>query len=770
MFLCDCRRPMTQFNGFSIYSMPIFLNWFFLNLVFLNWVSLFVLNDRAKAAEPSTNSVEWNHWRGPSMDGTSYEKNLPETWSLDGENLIWRKPEYATRATPVVMNGRMYAVCRAFPETKQEGEKTVCLNAETGELIWESIHNIYLSDAPAERVGWSSVVCDPETDRVFVLGLGCVFECLDGKTGKIVWSHSMSEEYGLLSTYGGRTNFPTIFEDFVIISGVMTGWGDTAVPAHRFVAFDKNTGVAAWLISTKVRPEDTTYSTPVFTSFNGQAAMVVGAADGAVYAFQPRTGKTIWRYQAANRGLNSSPLVDADGVVYCGHGEKNTADTTLLGAIFAIDGKMTGDIPEDKLLWKVSKKTVGRPSPIKVDDRIYFMDDSALMMVYDAKSGKRIIEKKLGRAMYGSPIYGDGKIYVAENNGRISILKPTEQGFDTLSQVKMLDDEIFGSPVISGGRLYIPTTSALYCIGMKDRKAEPAPKKMEPPKESPVSEDSEVAHIQLAPVELLLRPGQRARYQVRAYNKKGQYLKLIEDGSFSTDNGGAMADDEIFTAPGEAKAAAIVITAKFGELTSTARVRVVPALPWRFDFNDKAVPPTWIGASYRHQPKEVDGESVLVKISTIPKGTRSQSWMGSPNLENYTVQADFYATDIKGKDKSELLPDCGLVAQRYTLDMQGAKRLQIRSWTPRLELRFAKTVDFEWNVNTWYTLKFQSENVADGVTLRGKAWKRGEEEPPSWLIEATDKTPNRNGSPGIFGNSTDAEFYIDNVSVVPNAK
>ncbi len=761
MLFSDCRTSILEARSSS--SLTQFVMIGLTNLVF----PMAFLT----AADPVASGADWPHWRGPSMDGVSYEKNLPESWSTDGENLLWREEKYATRSTPVVMNGRMYIVCRAFPETTQEGEKTVCLNAETGELIWESIHNVYLSDAPAERVGWSSVVGDPETDHVFVLGLGCVFECLDGKTGKLIWSHSMSEEYGMLSTYGGRTNFPTVFEDLVIISGVMTGWGDTAVPAHRFVAFDKNSGVAAWLMSTKVRPEDTTYSTPVFTTFNGEAAMVVGAADGAVYAFQPRTGKTIWKYQASTRGINTTPLVDADGIVYCGHGERNSSDTNVLGAVFAFDGKTSGDIPEDKLLWKIPKKTIGRSAPIKVDDRIYIMEDGALMLVYDAKTGKHITEKKLGRIMFGSPVYGDGKIYVAENSGRISILKPTEKGFDTLSQVKMNDGgEVFGSPIISGGRLYIPTNSALYCIGMKDRKAEPIASKIEPLKESPLKEDTEVAHIQLAPVELIMRPGQRVPYQVRAYNKKGQYLKNIDDASFSFDNGGSMSDDGFYTAPGDAKASTVIVTAKQGELSSSARVRVVATLPWNFDFNDKAVPPTWIGASYRHQPKDVDGESVLVKISTIPKGTRSQSWLGWTNLENYTVQADFFATNVKGKDKSELLPDCGLIAQRYTLDLQGSHKLQIRSWTPRLELRFAKTIDFNWDVNTWYTMKFQSENVAEGVTLRGKVWKRSDQEPEAWQIEATDATPNRNGSPGLFGNSTDAEFYIDNVSVVPNSK
>ena len=45
------------------------------------------------------------------------------------------------------------------------------------------MNNVFLSDAPAERVGWSSVVADPETDSVYALGLGCYFQCLDAKTG-----------------------------------------------------------------------------------------------------------------------------------------------------------------------------------------------------------------------------------------------------------------------------------------------------------------------------------------------------------------------------------------------------------------------------------------------------------------------------------------------------------------------------------------------------------------------------------------------------------
>jgi outer membrane protein assembly factor BamB len=714
------------------------------------------------AVSAAAMAEDWPHWRGPHNDGRSFETNLPDKWSPKGENLLWRKEEFASRSSPVVMNDRVYLVCRAFPETEKEGEKTVCVDAKTGELLWESIHNIYLSDAPAERVGWSSVVADPASDTVFVLGLGCVFQCLDGKTGKVLWEHSMSEEYGMLSTYGGRTNFPVVFEDLVVISGVMTGWGETAVPAHRFVAFDKKTGVAQWLKSTKLRPEDTTYSTPVLTTFKGQAAMVVGAGDGAFYALQPRTGKTIWKYQASTRGLNTSALIDENGIVYCGHAEQNANDTTTLGAIFAFDGNVEGDITEDKLLWKIPKRAVGRNCAVKLGDRVYYIEDGATLVIVNAKTGELIGQKKLGRIMFGSPMVADGKIYVAENTGRFYVLKPSEKGVDVVSEARLgQGEEVFGSPVVSNGRIFLPSIEALYCIGKPDA----APTKTTPSKladETPAASDKKVAQIMLTPVELIIGTGEKVSLQVKGYNKNGQFVQLMKDATITAEGGGTVAKDGTYTSPTSGHSA-VVLTAKSGEMTATARIRVVPPLPWKFDFSNDKVPGTWIGADYRHKPAPLDGEKGLVKISTIPKGTRSQSWMGWTNLHDYTIQADFKATEKNGR-----LPDLGLINQRYTLDLQGSQRLQIRSWVARLELRFAKTIDMQWSADTWYTMKFQSETKDGKAILRGKVWRRDEAEPAEWQIEAADATPNLSGSPGLFGNATDAEFFVDNVQVMSN--
>jgi outer membrane protein assembly factor BamB len=704
--------------------------------------------------------MDWPHWRGPEMNGISREKGLVSSWDPSGENLIWKNPELATRSTPIILRGKIYTICRDKPETTQEGEKVVCADAATGKILWENVNNVFLSDAPAERVGWSSVTGDPATGHIFSHSLCGLFQCIDGETGKTLWTHSLAEEYGILSTYGGRTNIPTLFEDLIIASGVMTGFGEHAIPAHRFVAFDKRNGQAVWVLATRLRPEDTTYSTPIIGNFNGQAAMVFGAGDGAIYAVQPRTGKVIWKYEASIRGINQTPVI-AGNTVFCSHAEETAADNSVVGAFFALDGTSKGDIPAGKEIWNVKGLAVGRSAPLLWNDRLYTINDAAGMVVLNAKNGEEIGKQKLGTIMFGSAVYGDGKIYVGEATGRWWILEPTEKGVKVIHKLR-LEDEIIGSPVISHGRIYLPTFGGIYCIGNKDIQpsADPIP---EMPPETPREADLKPAQAQLVPAESLLTTNQKQKFHLRLYNANGRYLKDAPVKS-TLQGPGTMSDMGQFAVSDTPAHTVTLVKAESEGLAATARIRTVPGLPWTFDFNDKKVPATWIGAAYRYVPRDVDGESMLVKVTTIPKGTRSQLWMGPIDMHDYTIQSDF-----KGDIKNEKMPDMGVINQRYTLSLQGASQnLQIRSWTARLDLRFAKTVPFEWKPNTWYVMKFTATNEASKVVLKGKVWPRGDVEPETWSIEAIDSPANRTGSPGLFGNATDAEVFLDNVKVTAN--
>ena len=764
---------------------------------------------KSEPAKPATTKkidpLDWPTWRGPEQNGISRETGLPDSWDAkSGKNLLWKNADLRTRSTPIIMHGKLYTLASSEPGTHAEGEKVICADAATGKILWENKFNVYLSDVPDTRVAWSCCVGDPTTGRVYAMGVCGYFQCIDGDTGKTLWSHSLSEEFGLLSTYGGRTNVPVIFDDLVLISAVCTSWGDQARPVHRFLAFNKATGELVWTNGTRPLPDDTTYSTPFLAVVKGQPLMVFGSGDGSVWAFQPRTGKPVWSFRFSLRGLNVSPLVDGE-TVYMGQSEENWDDSTM-GALGAFNAVGMGDITKSNQIWRHKEIMVGKSSPLLLNGRLYGLDDSNIIYVVDAATGEEIGKRQrmLGTITRASPTYADGKIFACTTSA-FHVLTPTENGVKIAQRQRFPDgEEIYGSTIVSHGRIYVPTTSYMYCIGNADAKpaADPPPA---PPAEAELT-DKSPALVQVVPAEALIKPGEKISFKTRLYNAIGQLIKETE-AAYAVDGPAEITPQGQLTAQAVTSHAAATITAKVGELTGTARIRIEPPLPWKFDFTDGQVPVTWVGARVRHQTRDLDGDKVLVKVTTVPKGTRSQAWMGPTDLHDYTIQADVRGSkvfidvpiagaegasgesdkekkdgdekDAKPKadekpaegtattEKSGKMPDIGLIAQRYTLDLMGAKQqVEIRSWTSVLD-RFSKQVPFPWKPDTWYTMKFQA-NVIDGkAVLKGKVWPRGESEPSTWTIEATDEYPNVQGSPGLFGNASSAELFYDNITVTP---
>ena len=723
--------------------------------------------------------MDWPNWRGPQQNNTSTEKNLIESWDPaggPGSNLLWKNEELGGRSTPIVLDGKLYTIVRDQPGTEVEGEKVVCVDAATGEKIWEFRFNEYLCEVPDTRVGWSSCVGDPETGRIYALGVSGYFCCLEGDTGKLVWDHSLLEEYGLINTYGGRTNVPIIFEDQVLISAVVVGWGDAAKwgflarPAHRFLSFDKATGELFWINGTGISPYDTTYSTPNLATLGGQMALVFGSGDGALWAIQPRTGKALWNYPISRRGLNVSPLVVGD-TVYFSHSEENVVGNAM-GAAVALDGTMSGD-QTGKEKWFEYQVMAGKSSPVMVEGNLWLMDDGAKLLILDPDTGKRVFRKALGTMMRSTPLVADGKVYLCTNSGRWYILKPTESGIEIVHKLHLSGEASDGSPIVSHGRIYLPTSHAIYCLGdaSVQPSADPLPS---PPPEAPVSQDPVPAQAQVAPFDVLLAPGETQDYRVRLFNSRGQLLREVPNGEvqFTVDGPGTVSARGQYTAPAKEEHQAALLMCQIGDLQGTARIRIVPPLPWSFDFNDaQDVPLTWIGGRVRYVLRDQEGERFAVKRDVLPTpkdpknklGTRSQLSMGPVTLSDYTIQADFAAAEKDGK-----MGDYGLTNSRYSMTVRSQNgELRLYSWSPH-DLRTFASVEFQPEPHKWYTMKMRVDPEGDTARVRGKLWPRDEAEPAPWTIEMVDKAPNLFGSPGLFGKSEVAEIFVDNILVDDN--
>jgi outer membrane protein assembly factor BamB len=753
---------------------------------------------------PVLRAAEWPDWRGPLQDRQAADGAFVTSFDPeDGTNVRWQNDEAGGISTPVIMGGRLYTLVRHDPETTNEAEKVICLDALTGKKLWENVFNVYLSDVPAERVGWSSVVADPESSTVFAQGVCGVFTAIDADSGKTRWQRSLHEEFGFLSTYGGRTNVPVVFEDLVIASAVVTGWGDTSIPAHRFLGMDKATGAVRWMNGTGLRPEDTTYSTPSIAEFGGTAALVFGSSDGSVWNFQPRTGRAVWNFRLSRRGLNVAPLVEG-GTIYMSQSEENL-DNTSMGSATAFAASGSGDITEGSVLWQRKGVMDGRAMPVSVGDRIYFIDDGAKIHAFDKRTGEPVGRpiKLLGTIVKGSPLVAGGRLYVCSTSGW-HVLEPGAEGLTMVNRMRLAaEDEVTASPVAWNGMIFLTTGARLFCLGEPGKGGSSV---------SPESRPAVVAAgtagppgdpewVQVVPAELQIGAGERIQLEARLFDARGRFVRTAP-ASFTT-TVGTISSDGVYTAPAGAHAAAI-ITARVGELEGRSRIRSMPPLPWHFDFDEiplapdpktgvpRGEPPLpWIGMRYRHVVRDVDGSRCLVKVTTIPKGTRSQGWIGPIDLHDYSIAADLRAEEsgAKADEKAESssdsdadafakafgssaalgkarMPDMGLIAQRYTLDLMGAsQQLQVRSWPPQVATHFSKTIPFAWEPGRWYRMIFEARRRGRDALLRGKVWPRGEPEPEEWTIEAVHESGNLQGSPGFFGNAKDSEIFIDNVSV-----
>ncbi len=703
-------------------------------------------------------SEDWTDWRGPSRDGHSSETGLPSSWSPDGENLAWQVP-YGGRSTPVILGNRLY-LQNAAGEGINRQERLQCFDVDSGELVWERRINLFMSDVPPHRVGWASPVADPSSGNVYVYTVGGSLIAFLG-SGDVVWERSLTEDFGLITTHGGRTASPVIEGDLVIVSGLSSGWGEQARGSQRFFAFDKATGTTQWISSPGGRPYDTTYAPPYATEVNGVRLLMTGGGDGAMHAILPQTGESVWRFEYSKRGVNTGAILK-NGIAIVSQGEENL-NTSEMGLVAAIDATASGDIAMEDAQWSVGGYLAGFSSPVLDGDRFYLIDNSANLTAFDFTTGNQLWQLNLGTIQRASPVLADGKLYVGTVNGKFYIIEPRDDRPVVLDEDEFTVgdefEEVYASAAVSDGRVYVVTARNLYAIGPKKRR-----QTMDAPISTlPSGAPGEPASVQVVPTELVLAQGESVQLTARLYDSHGRFVRDAEANWSLEALEGTIANGRFTAASGPEPQAGKVV-AEVSGISSAARLRVIPPLPWKEDFETiGTVPRHWINATGKYEIREVEGDHVLVKKNDNPFLRRARVYTGPSEWSNYVVEADVMATKRRRQ-----MGNVGVVAQRYQLMLFGNhQKLELQSWQPETE-RTAKT-PFTWEGETWYRMKLDVSTTSEGeVVARGKVWPRGETEPSEWHVERRDQHPNLQGSPGIYADARPEEVFLDNIEVRAN--
>lgn len=712
--------------------------------------------------------ADWPDWRGPARTGSSTETGLPSKWSPAGENLAWQAP-YGGRSGPVVFGDHLY-LQNTSGSGAAEQERIMCFNADTGKLLWEHRYNMFASDVPPHRLAWSSPVVDPATGNVFAISGGGLVMSLS-KDGKVLWERSLAEEFGMWTTHGGRMSTPIVDGGQLIVSGLTFSWGQLAGGAHRFISFDKSNGQIRWVSAPEGRPTDTIYANPFVADINGTRLFFSGGSDGAMHALKIATGEPVWNWRVSQRGLNTAALVLGPDVIVT-HSEENVG-TSEMGMLAAVPAASKGTLTDKDARWIVRDVQAGYGSPVSDGQRIYIVDNGGVLIAFDVKDGKHLWRKNLGTLQKSSPVLADGKLYVGTENGKLYILRPRADGVDVLDEDEMPQgpdgkpSSIIASPAVARGRIYLASMDGLFAIG---------------PKTTPVGgtisgggsalAGGTATSLLVTPTELILKPGESVALTSVGFDANGRQVANAGQATWTLDNlKGTIAGGK-FTADPAAGAQAGLVKATVGTISGAARIRVIPDLPWTFDFetSGETPPAHWANATGKFAVRPLDGSKVLVKLAENPFAfaKRCRVFFGGPDYSDYTIESD-----VRAMERRRQRGDVGIVAQRYEMMLSGShQRIELQPWQPETE-RTAK-VEFPWKADTWYTMKLEVASMGAGkVRARGKVWAKGEAEPSAWTIERIDPIGNTKGAPGLYADAPSvagggSEIYYDNIKVYRN--
>jgi len=758
----------------------------------------------------------WLDWRGPARLGVSQEKGLPD--KIDAKSALWTA-EFPGQSAPVIANGKLY-INGFLGEGPDLQEVVACFDAETGNKLWEHRENDFMSDIIYLRYSTSSPSVDGETGNVYVQGTQGLLMCFTAD-GKLLWKHSLMEEYGRMTFPNARTASPIIDKDLVITRGITSAWGAHGPAGDRFYAFDKKTGELVWSSAPGDRPQDNTFSHPWLDFWNGQRVLYSAGGDCSLVALNARNGEPLWRVAIAKAGakggINAAVIRHKDNLIVI-H-ESENLDSSEIGrmAAYKIPPSVTKTnplvpevrVPRQAEAWRNEVGSLAS-SPVLVGDTIYEVNGTGDLCAVDANTGKVLWRHKLAiEQRQSSPLYADGKLYVAMyitaqgaekvaagggdsgGNGDLFVVKPGASGCEILSQTTLMG-RCYGSPIAYNGKLYIQTDKKLYAFGRKGNNPGLAPA----PEETPWPKAGGAKQLQIVPYESLLKPGDKQTFRIRSLDANGfvveenvdpksarwesyvpptALVKAYAKAKFDA-NGQLTAETDNVPSAGQ-------FQATIGDLKGYIKVRVMSSLPLKQDFEsfelsntttNAVEPPTpfsfpplpWNSARFRFEVREKELEGVKTKALTKTvedkRFQRGTIFIGHPEMKNYTVEADVLSEGNRRK-----MSEVGLVNQRYIAVLKGnAQELEINSNQERIRT----AVPFKWTANTWYRLKARVDVGPDGSGIvRAKAWKRGDPEPEAWAIEVPHKHAHPNGCPGLFSFAPqEMRTYHDNILVTAN--
>lgn len=409
----------------------------------------------------------------------------------------------------------------------------MCFRESDGKFLWQHVNDKLASgivnDWTREGVCATPVA---EGDRVYYVSNRCAVVCLDvegfanGNQGDpmeqykdqtdadVIWQYDMMKELNVFP-HNMSACSPVIVGDVIFVvtaNGVDEGHINIPSPeAPSFIALDKNTGKLLWKDGSPGNQiMHGQWSNPTYADIGGKPQIIFPGGDGWLYAFEPKTGKLIWKfdanpkkaakYELGQQGERSdfiaTPVIYEDKI-YIGTGQ-DPEHYEGIGHLYCIDpaGK-TGDISPELVVKDdpdpTKRQTKPNPNSGQVwhyggldksedakrdyifgrtmstcaikDGIVYAGELAGYLHCLNAKTGEVYWVHDTKSAIWGSAYWVDGKVYVGTEDGDVFVFAHGKEK-KLLGKVEM-EEPVRSTPVAVNGVLYVMTELNLYAITEK---------------------------------------------------------------------------------------------------------------------------------------------------------------------------------------------------------------------------------------------------------------------------------------------------------------
>jgi outer membrane protein assembly factor BamB len=386
----------------------------------------------------------WTQFRGPDGQGHSSETGLPVRWSAT-ENVAWRvEIEGEGWSAPIFENGRLYLTA-AVPQGSDFSLRALCLNADDGATLWTTeVFRESGSSSPSIHTKNSHASPTPllSDGRLYVHFGHEGTACLD-LDGKIVWRNN-ELRYPPVHGNGGS---PVLVGDVLVFS--CDGASDPFV-----VALDAADGHVRW--KTPRRNEALKYfsfSTPLVLESGGQS-QIISPASNMVGAYDPRTGRELWRVQYDGYSVIPRPVA-AHGLIFISSGYEDPV-------VLAIREGGAGDCTKTHVAWTLGRGAPHTPSLLVVGDELYMVSDIGVATCVDARTGEVHWQERLEGDFSASPLFAEGRVYFQNEDGVGYVVAAAPQ-FKLLAQ-NDLAERTLASYAVGDKALFIRSQRHLFRI------------------------------------------------------------------------------------------------------------------------------------------------------------------------------------------------------------------------------------------------------------------------------------------------------------------